>query len=274
MRFRIFQVDAFTDRPFRGNPAAVCPLDAWPEDGVLQAVAAENRLSETAFLVPRDDRFELRWFTPESEVDLCGHATLAAGFVVLRHMDGGRREVVFETASGPLAVRRDGDLLSMDFPAVPPEPCPEPPDGLAAGLGRPPESVHRAKDWLAVYPTAEDVKGLEPDMSLLERLDLRGVVATAPTEAAARRAGGRSRDAAAPDFVSRFFAPGLGVPEDPVTGSAHCTLAPYWSRRLERGELLGRQVSRRGGEVRCEVRGERVVLAGGAVLYMEGRVSL
>lgn len=298
MRFRIFQVDAFADRPFRGNPAAVCPLEAWPEDGLLQAVAAENNLSETAFLVRRGDGFELRWFTPEAEVDLCGHATLAAGFVVLRVMEGHREEVAFETASGPITVRRDGELLAMDFPAVPPEPCGEAPPELAAGLGRAPDRVLRAKDWLAVYPSAGDVAGLEPDMSVLRGLDLRGVVATAPAgprgSAPGRPGGGgaggrgggedggpggrddgrRDGDAPAPDFVSRFFAPKLGVPEDPVTGSAHCTLAPYWARRLGRRELLGRQLSRRGGEVRCIARGDRVTLSGRAVLYMEGAVRV
>ncbi len=296
MRFRIFQVDAFADRPLRGNPAAVCPLEAWPDDDLLQAVAAENSLSETAFLVRDEGRYGLRWFTPEAEVDLCGHATLAAGFVVLRLMEGHREEVVFGTASGELAVRRDGELLTMDFPAVPPEPAAEPPAGLVEGLGRPPGEAHRAKDWLAVYPSADDVAGLEPEMSALRGLDLRGVIATAPARTsgpdggpagegggvrgndadsrpgeAGGRGGGRSPS---PDFVSRFFAPGVGVPEDPVTGSAHCTLAPYWSGRLGRTELLGRQISRRGGDVRCEVRGDRVALSGRAALYMEGRVRV
>jgi predicted PhzF superfamily epimerase YddE/YHI9 len=296
MRFRIFQVDAFADRPFRGNPAAVCPLEEWPGDDLLQAVAAENNLSETAFLVRDGDRFELRWFTPEAEVDLCGHATLAAGFVVLRLMEGHREAVVFETASGELTVRRRGELLAMDFPAVPPEPCADPPPGLAAGLGRSPDRVLRAKDWLAVYPEADDVEALGPGKSVVRGLDLRGVIATAPARtpgadggpasageqgreggagSGAREAAARRDEETPPaDFVSRFFAPKVGVPEDPVTGSAHCTLAPYWSGRLGRSKLLGRQLSRRGGEVRCEVRGGRVVLSGRAALYMEGRARV
>lgn len=252
MRFPIFQVDAFADRPFRGNPAAVCPLESWPRDALLQAVAAENNLSETAFLVPAGDRFQLRWFTPEAEVDLCGHATLAAGYVVLRVMEGHREEVVFETASGELAVRRRGELLAMDFPAVPPEPCDDPSPDLAAGLGLPPDEVLRAKDWLAVYASPAEVAGLEPEMATLRKLDLRGVIATAPAREPGPggavdgdgAAGGGGRPEA--DFVSRFFAPKVGVPEDPVTGSAHCTLAPYWSRRLGRRGLVGRQISPRG----------------------------
>lgn len=294
MRFRIFQVDAFADRPLRGNPAAVCPLEAWPDDDLLRAVAAENNLSETAFLVPDGESYELRWFTPATEVDLCGHATLAAGFVVLRLMEGHRKDVAFETASGRITVRRDGERLSMDFPALPPEPCDDMPPELAAGLGRPPDRVLRAKDWLAVYPSAGDVAGLEPEMSVLRGLDLRGVVATAPAVARGRAAGAgagglgrgggggsgrrdgawREGDDPAPDFVSRFFAPKVGVPEDPVTGSSHCTLAPYWSDRLGRADLVGRQLSRRGGVVRCDVRGDRVALSGRAALYLEGNARV
>lgn len=267
MRFRIFQVDAFADRPFRGNPAAVCPMEAWPDDGLLQSVAAENNLSETAFLVPAAGEWELRWFTPTHEVELCGHATLAAGFVVLRYLEGHREEVTFRTASGRLEVRRDGDRLSMDFPAVPAEPC-EGPAGLSEGLGAEPERVLRATDWLAVYRSPGEVAALEPGMGLLEELELRGVIATAPA--------GDPEEVAAdgPDFVSRFFAPKVGVPEDPVTGSAHCTLAPYWAERLGKDRLLGRQVSDRGGDVACRVRGDRVALSGEAVLYLEGRVRV
>ena len=261
MRARIFQVDAFTKHRFHGNPAAVCPLDDWLPDDRLQAVAAENNLSETAFLVPAGDAYELRWFTPVIEVDLCGHATLAAAFVVLRVMQGDRRSVVFHTRSGPLEVSRDGERLVMDFPARATEPA-EPPEGLVSGLGAEPAEVLASEDWVAVFRTEEDVAGLEPDYRVLAGLDRRGVAVTAPA------AGGDV------DFVSRFFAPGVGIDEDPVTGSAHCALAPLWAGRLGKDALLGRQISRRGGEVGCRVVGDRVELSGDAVLYMEGRIRI
>lgn len=262
MRIRIFQVDAFADRPFRGNPAAVCPLEAWPDDGLLQSIAAENRLSETAFFVPRDGEFELRWFTPEAEVDLCGHATLAAAFALMGYMEGSRESVRFHTASGEIEVWRDGDRLRMDFPADRTE-SRDPPPELAVGLGAEPGEVRAGRDWMAVYPSRDAVAGLEPDPRILGELELRGVIATAPAEAGDD-----------PDFVSRFFAPKFGIPEDPVTGSAHCALAPYWSDRLGAEELLGRQLSRRGGEVGCAVRGDRVELSGSAALYLEGWIRV
>ena len=276
MRTRIYQVDAFTSRRFAGNPAAVCPLEAWPEDRLLQAVAAENNLSETAFLVADGDVHGLRWFTPEAEVDLCGHATLAAAFVLLRIREATRESVRFRTASGTLEVVREGELLTMDFPSRGGTPVEAPPPALAEGLGAEPASVLAADDWMAVYPTAEEVAALDPDMRVLETLDRRGVIATAP--AVVGPAGDEPDDAGGspgtPDFVSRFFAPKVGVPEDPVTGSAHCTLGPYWSDRLGKDVTVGRQVSRRGGEVRCEVRGDRVALSGRAVLYLEGWIRL
>ena len=261
MRARIFQVDAFTTRRFHGNPAAVCPLDAWLPNERLQAVAAENNLSETAFLVPAGDAYQLRWFTPEVEVDLCGHATLAAGFVVLRVMQGDRRSVTFHTKSGPLEVTRDGERLLMDFPARAIHPA-DPPEALREGLGAEPVEVLASEDWVAVFRTEDEVAGLEPDFRVLAGLDRRGVVATAPSE-------GKEVD-----FVSRFFAPGVGIDEDPVTGSAHCALAPFWAERLGEDALRGRQISRRGGEVACRVVGDRVELAGDAVLYMEGRIRI
>lgn len=276
MRARIYQVDAFTARRFAGNPAAVCPLEAWPDDAVLQDVAAENNLSETAFFVPEGEAYRLRWFTPEAEVDLCGHATLATAHVLLRITEATRSSVQFLTASGALEVTRDGEVLSMDFPAVPGEPVPTPP-ALAEGLGADPEEVLAADDWLAVYRSQEEVAGLEPDMRILRRLDRRGVIATAPASGAGAgevAQGGDDVSFAPPDFVSRFFAPKVGVPEDPVTGSAHCTLASYWSGRLGRDVTVGRQISRRGGEVRCELRGDRVTLSGRAVLYLEGWIRI
>lgn len=276
MRIRLFQVDAFTRRRFAGNPAAVCPLDGWLEDDRLQAIAAENNLSETAFLVAREGDYELRWFTPEAEVDLCGHATLASAFVVLRFLEASRDAVRFHTRSGPLEVERQGERLVMDFPATPAEPC-DAPEELATALGAAPEEVLRATDWLAVFAEAADVAGLDPDMRALKRLGRRGVIVTAPAEGADRATAGAepaTRDDAPPDFVSRFFAPAVGVPEDPVTGSAHCTLTPYWASRLGRANLVGRQISRRGGVVHCELRDGRVVLSGYAVLYLEGWIRV
>jgi PhzF family phenazine biosynthesis protein len=259
MELPLYQVDAFASEPFRGNPAAVMPLDAWLPDATLQAIAAENNLSETAFLVRNGPDYDLRWFTPELEIDLCGHATLASGFVVLAELEPLRESVTFHTRSGPLAVTRDGPRLAMDFPARPPEPCATP-EGLARGLGRAPERTLRSRDLLAVFATEEDVLALRPDMALLAALDALGVIVTAPGRGA--------------DFVSRFFAPRAGVPEDPVTGSAHCTLVPYWSERLGKKRLHAFQVSRRGGELFCENRGERVGIAGHAVLVLEGTLRL
>lgn len=259
MKIPIYQVDAFTGTVFRGNPAAVCPLVAWPEDELLQAVATENNLSETAFLVARDGHFELRWFTPRVEVDLCGHATLAAAFVVFHYLNIHLSQVDFETRSGRLTVRREGPLLLMDLPSLPGEPCAAP-EELTRGLGALPVEVSKASDYLAVFASEAQVRGLSPDFDLLGRLDVRGVIATAP--------GDKS------DFVSRFFAPGVGVPEDPVTGSAHCTLVPYWAQRLGKKELRALQVSERGGELFCEDRGERVQIAGEAVMFLEGIISI
>ena len=260
MGIPIFQVDAFTGRLFSGNPAAVCPLESWPDDGLMQAIAAENNLSETAFFVRETDGYRLRWFTPLIEVDLCGHATLAAAFVILNHLEPGRDDVVFSTRSGELRVSAQGGLLRMDFPALPPVPCDGPAD-LLTGLGTAPLAVLRSPSkYLAVFATEEDVLDLRPDSEALERLDLMGVIVTAP---------GRSHD-----FVSRMFAPKVGIPEDPVTGSAHSVLTPYWAARLGKTELSARQVSRRGGELLCSLRGDRVDISGHAVLFMRGEIAL
>lgn len=254
-----YQVDAFTSRPFAGNPAAVCPLEAWLPDELLLAIAAENNLSETAFFVAQGDRLELRWFTPAVEVELCGHATLAAGFVVLTRLAPGRAEVTFETRSGPLTVRREGDALALDLPARPAAPA-EVGEDLVAALGARPKAAIRARDLVAIFERAEEVRALRPDMSRLAALDVFAVGVTAP-------GGGQDADV---DFVSRFFAPAKGVPEDPVTGSLHCTLVPYWAERLGKTALAARQVSRRGGELRCALAGDRVVLGGQAALVIEG----
>ena len=260
MKIPMFQVDAFTGEVFGGNPAAVCVLGGWLEDGLMQAIAAENNLSETAFLVRQGEGYGLRWFTPRAEIDLAGHPTLASAFVVFELLEPGRREVRFETAcSGPLTVRREGALLAMDFPSRPAAPCPAP-EALAAGLGVEPVEVLRARDHLVVLGSEAAVRAVRPRFDLLESLDSLGVIITAPGDEV--------------DFVSRFFAPKHGIPEDPVTGSAHSTLVPYWARRLGMSALHALQVSARGGELFCEDRGERVGIAGRAVLFFEGEIRL
>jgi PhzF family phenazine biosynthesis protein len=261
MRLPMYQVDAFTDSLFGGNPAAVCPLDAWLPDAVMQAIAAENNLSETAFFVREGGDYALRWFTPSVEVDLCGHATLAAGHVVLSFLEPARAAVSFRTVkAGTLTVSRDGDVLVMDFPARPATPC-EPPAGLLAALGGSPREVLHARDHLIVYETAAEIAALKPDLAALAKVDCWAAIVTAPGESGV-------------DFVSRFFAPAQGVPEDPVTGSAHCTLVPYWAKRLGKTEFEARQLSRRGGALRCALNGDRVSIGGKAVVYLEGQIEM
>jgi PhzF family phenazine biosynthesis protein len=262
MSLRVFHVDAFTAKPFAGNPAAVCPLARWLDDGLLQAVAAENNLSETAYFVPAGDHYELRWFTPRCEVKLCGHATLASAFVVLQILETGRDSVRFETRrSGALTVSRDGDLLAMDFPALAPWTSTTPPTALTEGLGKAPAQVVQIEDnYFAIYESQEEVRRIRPDFRLLEKLHPAGVAITAPGDDA--------------DFVSRYFAPSYGIPEDPVTGSTHCSLAPYWAPRLGKTSLHARQVSERGGELWCEVKRERVILKGNAVLTLRGELLI
>jgi PhzF family phenazine biosynthesis protein len=261
MRIPLYQIDAFADGPFTGNPAAVCPLEAWLPAETMQAIAAENNLSETAFFVPEGDGYRLRWFTPSIEVDLCGHATLASAFVVFRYLAPGRECVTFQTEkAGALTVGRDGENLVLDFPAMPPLPCPISAE-VTAALGRKPVALLAARDYLAVYERADEVAALAPDFAALAALDRFAVIATAPGT------GGI-------DFVSRFFAPARGVPEDPVTGSAHCTLVPYWAERLGKSRLEARQLSRRGGRLSCGLRGDRVTIAGRAVLYLEGTITI
>lgn len=257
----IFQVDAFAREPFGGNPAAVVILSEWLPDETLQKVAEENNLCETAFIVPRDDVFALRWFTPEVEVDLCGHATLASAHVLVTHGWVSTPEVVFETHSGTLTVEREGERLAMDFPSRPPDEIDSPGDlaeVLARALGARPASIHRSRDLLAVFDDETDIAALEPDFEAMKRIDTFGVIASAP----GRRC----------DFVSRFFAPGRGVPEDPATGSAHCTLTPFWSARLGRKRLVALQISRRVGEFFVEDRGARVKICGRAFEYMRGEI--
>lgn len=262
MNIPIYQVDAFASRVFSGNPAAVCLLDRWLDDGLLQSIAAENNLSETAFLVKNSGGFDLRWFTPVTEVDLCGHATLASAFVLFNCRGWPGDTVRFQTArSGILTVKKKQDgLLEMDFPSRPVYSM-KPSPGLGAALGIHPREVFgSAEDLLVLVDGEEDVRRAEPDHAALGRLEWRGVIVTAP--------GDRS------DFVSRFFAPRVGVPEDPVTGSAHCVLTPYWAAVLQKRSLHAVQVSKRGGDLWCRLSGERVFIAGRAVLYLEGTLVL
>ncbi|HEY9846707.1 MAG TPA: PhzF family phenazine biosynthesis protein [Candidatus Caenarcaniphilales bacterium] len=260
MKLPLFQIDAFTSHVFAGNPAAVCPLEAWLDDFRLQAIAAENNLSETAFLVRTEAHYQIRWFTPVQEVDLCGHATLAAAFVVFHCLEPGRQAVCFASKSGWLPVEQQGDRLLMKFPVQQPQACSAPAD-LVAGLRLQPREVFLAQKYLAVYDSEDEVRTLQPDFELLKQLDCLGVIVTAPGKKPI-------------DFVSRFFAPRVGIPEDPVTGSAHCTLVPYWSNRLGKTQLQALQVSRRGGELFCEQLEDQVIIAGQAVKYLEGMIYL
>jgi predicted PhzF superfamily epimerase YddE/YHI9 len=262
MRIPLYQVDAFTDRLFGGNPAAVCPLAEWLPEATMQAIAAENNLAETAFFVAQDAGYLLRWFTPTVEVDLCGHATLASGYVVTHILMPDRRSVRFDTLkTGPLEVRREGDLLAMDLPAWPPERGPADPRILAA-LGEAPARSFVARGrTLAVYERAEQVAALRPDFAAMREVPGADAIVTAPGHGDT-------------DFVSRYFAPNHGIDEDPVTGSAHCVLTPYWSDRLGKQQLRARQISARGGDLLCTLRGDRVTLAGRAVLYLEGTINI
>ncbi len=255
MSIPYYHVDAFADRLFKGNPAGVCFLADWLPDAELQAIAAENNLAETAFVVQRESFYDLRWFTPTVEMDLCGHATLAPAHVIFRHLKYRENVVRFKTRSGVLTVTRDGELLTLDFPARPAALC-SPPEELIQGLGMEPIATLKARDYLAVFDTEQTIKDLQPDMKLLQKIECLGIIVTAPGNLV--------------DFVSRFFAPGAGVPEDPVTGSAHCTLIPYWAERLNRSHLRALQVSQRGGELICEYRGDRVGISGKAVTYSSG----
>lgn len=259
MLVAIYQVDAFASHIFEGNPAAVVPLEQWLPDATMQNIAAENNLAETAFFVPEGTGFRIRWFTPTVEVKLCGHATLASAFILYEKLGWNGPQVVFESLSGPLSVRREGDLFSMDFPAQPGVVC-EPPRALVEGLGVEPQCCLASEDYLVVLESEQQLAQLQPDMEALKQLTLRGVAVTAPGDHQ--------------DFVVRFFAPRCGIPEDPVTGSAYTQLAPYWSQRLGRQRLQARQISARGGDVLCEMAADRVNICGSAVLFLQGEILL
>ncbi|MGE4556110.1 MAG: PhzF family phenazine biosynthesis protein [Desulfovibrionaceae bacterium] len=259
MELDYYQVDAFSSKVFFGNPAAVCPLSEWLDDGLMQLIAAENNLPETAFFVSSGDRFELRWFTPKTEIDLCGHATLATAHVIFDLMGFHGGCLFFDTKSGELSVEKKNGLLSMDFPSWRPKPIPMA-ERIVHSLGAKPARLLASRDVLAVFDDPEQVVALEPDMRLLAQCDATCVIATAP---------GKDYD-----FISRVFAPAVGIPEDPVTGSAHCTLTPYWAERLGKRELHAFQASERGGELFCKEKGDRVEVAGYAACYMKGTIYL
>lgn len=262
MRIPYYQVNAFTANPFGGNPAGVCPLKQWLPDETLQQISAENGLSETAFFLDEGDVLHLRWFTPAVEVDLCGHATLASAFVLFNELGRSEEALRFRTRSGTLGVSKQGELLELDFPSRPATACAMP-EKLVQALGRRPSAVLKSRDYLALFSDAVEVAALKPDMELLAQLDCLGVIVTA-----------QSAQSNTVDFVSRFFAPGAGVPEDPVTGSAHCTLIPFWAERLGKSELVAKQISRRGGDLFCRYAGERVFIGGRALVYCRGELEV
>jgi len=262
MKLKLYQIDAFTTDVFRGNPAAVLPLDEWLDDSVMLAIAAENNLAETAFFVPTGNGYHLRWFTPIQEVPFCGHATLASAFVIFNILGTSEASIMFETLSGVLRVRKDGELFVMKFPKMECIRCDAPPH-LLEGLGKSPSEIFRADadpNYYAVFDDEAEVCSIKPDLRMLEQLHPYGVVVTAPGETA--------------DIVSRYFAPSYGIPEDPVTGSIHAALVPYWSARLGKSKLQAEQASRRGGHLFCEITEDGVVVAGYGAKFMEGEIDI
>jgi len=258
MQLRMFQVDAFAVRPFEGNPAAVCPLEQWLPDELMQSIALENNLSETAFFIPRGDGYSIRWFTPATEVDLCGHATLASAHVLFEHLGHDGDRIQFDSRSGLLGVFREDGRIVLDFPARPPEPCATPPEIVEAFGVQPRECLH-AEDLVVILDDAGSVRDADPDLDTLLRLDYRGIIISA-----------EGRDC---DFVARFFGPAVGIPEDPVTGSAYTHLVPYWSDKTGRSSFHARQLSARGGELHCRLNNDRVLIAGSCVTFLEGTIG-
>jgi len=261
MKLKIYQVDAFSSRVFAGNPAAVCILEEWLDDELMQQIANENNLSETAFSVPVNDRYEIRWFTPEVEVDLCGHATLATAHILFNHLDYSSDRVHFHSPhSGNLSVIKSGNLLTLDFPADTLEEMIVP-ELIVTALQTPPLKAFRGRsDFMFVYASQSEIESMQPDFGLLAHVGGRGIIVTAPGNEA--------------NFVSRFFAPQTGVNEDPATGSAHTSLTPYWARVLGKNKLIAQQLSARGGQLICELAGDRVLISGEAVSYMEGEINI
>jgi PhzF family phenazine biosynthesis protein len=259
MEIPLYQIDAFTNRVFGGNPAAVCPLGEWIDDDLMQKIAEENNLSETAFFVKRGTQYEIRWFTPRIEIELAGHPTLAAAYVIFNYCNHGTGKISFSSKSGELNVTQDGDLIRMNFPAMKPVKAAEN-DLLDRALGQKPAELYRTRDYLAIYNTQEEILSIDPDFGLVKQLDCLGVIVSAPGNEV--------------DFVSRCFAPAAGINEDPVTGSAHSTLIPYWAQRLKKDTLHAYQLSARGGELFCRNLGERVEISGRAVPYLKGTISI
>ncbi len=263
MKLPLYQVDAFANKIFEGNPAAICPLDSWLDDELMQAIAAENNLSETAFYVATEQGYHIRWFTPLYEVDLCGHATLAAAHIIFTEFEFDKSEIMFSSKSGVLSVVKNGDYLEMNFPAQPAKPC-DLPEELNCAFGIKPVVCLKSQDYILVFDSEDVVHNANPDMACLEALDLRGVVITA-------RVKNKKSEL---DFISRFFAPKYGIKEDPVTGSSFTQLTPYWSKKLDKMTMKARQVSRRGGDVTCVYDADRVRISGKAITYMLGSINI
>lgn len=255
----MYQIDAFANKTFEGNPAAICPLQEWLPDDILLSIAEENNLSETAYIIKKDNTFHIRWFTPTTEVDLCGHATLAAAFVIFNELEYKQNTISFESKSGILTVTKNEKHLVMDFPAQPPMPC-ELPDDIKQAFNIKPIDVLKSEDYILVFNNENEILTAKPKLELLKFIDLRGVIITAKSDRY--------------DFVSRFFAPKFGINEDPVTGSAYTQLAPYWAKQLNKNKLLCKQLSPRGGELSCENLGKRVSIAGYCVKYLEGTIKI
>jgi PhzF family phenazine biosynthesis protein len=260
MQISLYQVDAFTDQLFRGNPAAVCPLKSWLPDHQLQAIAGENNLSETAFFIPTNNAYHIRWFTPAIEVDLCGHATLATAHVLFNHLDAASEILTFDSRSGQLTVSKEDQYYILDFPSDMIESTLAPKVLLDALKVQPKEVFMGREDYLVILESEEEVAALEPDFRLLKEVKGRGVIVSAPGKEV--------------DFVSRCFFPNAGIDEDPVTGSAHTTMTPYWAERLSKQALTAMQISKRGGRINCTMLGDRVALAGQAITYLEGSIFI
>jgi len=259
MKIPIYQIDAFTNKQFKGNPAAICQLYEWIEDDIMQKIAEENNLSETAFFTKKDNIYELRWFTPETEIDLCGHATLATAYVIFQYIEKNLSEINFNTNSGCLKVLKKDNLITMIFPMREGEEC-EISKELVEGLGKKPIRLYKSRDYLAVFEKEEDIKNLKPDMEKLKKLNAFGIIVTAKGNNV--------------DFVSRYFIPDSIINEDPVTGSAHCTLVPYWKKTLNKNEFIADQLSHRGGRLYCRYLGDKIEISGEAVSYLKGYIKI
>ena len=257
----MYQVDAFSEKLFCGNPAAVCPLQNWLPENIMQSIAAENNLSETAFFVEKNDKFFIRWFTPKVEIDLCGHATLAAAHILYSELAFQKNQIAFETKKGViLNVSREKDIINLDFPSCQPKIVDDPTDLLNRALGANPSWFLFGNYGMAVFNDEQDIMNMQPDLNLLAKLEYNGIIVTAPGDHV--------------DFVSRFFGPKLGIPEDPVTGGAHCELIPYWANRLKKKDMLATQLSKRGGQLYCSYLGDRVIMGGKAITYLEGEILI